>query len=609
MTSLELLSPAKDLKTGMAAITHGADAVYIAANRFGAREKAGNPVEDIGKLSEFAHQYFARVYVTVNTIIFDNELEEVQSLINELYHVGVDAIIIQDLAILSMNIPPIALHASTQMHTNTPAKLKFLEHCGFRRVVLPRELTLSEISSFCRSTTMEKEAFIHGALCVSYSGQCYMSQNITGRSANRGECAQPCRSAYDLVDEQGNILVKNKHLLSLKDLNLTSHIEQLVDAGVTSFKIEGRLKDIAYVKNITAHYSAILNSIINRRPEFKRASSGLCEYGFEPDPEKTFNRGYTRHFINGRTANQASFDTQKSVGKPIGRVARVNPDHFEINGNEAVHQGDGLCYFTPTGQLSGTLVNRVAGNRIFPASYPNGLCEGDTIYRNSDIEFEKQLNGKSARRWIGVRIAVSNSNGKLRFSATDADSTTAEYTLDDSFEKAKDWTKAVEMLIHQLSKSGDTIFRVDEVVVKGYLAPKFLPISIVNDARRMLLKNLVSERLKLHTRPARGKLHPAVPYPEQAVTYKGNISNALSQNFLKVHGATSIAEAVEVASPTAAYELMVSRYCIKFELGLCPSRQNASPTGQLFLRNNATLYPLVFDCHECQMKVKSPGKF
>ncbi|HOW21184.1 MAG TPA: U32 family peptidase [Tenuifilaceae bacterium] len=606
MTSLELLSPAKDLKTGMAAITHGADAVYIAAYRFGAREKAGNSIEDIGKLTEFAHQYFARVYVTVNTIIFDNELDEVQNLINELYRVGVDAIIVQDLAILSMNIPPIALHASTQMHTNTLAKLKFLEQCGFQRVVLPRELTLSEIGSYCGSTSLEIEAFIHGALCVSYSGQCYMSQRITGRSANRGECAQPCRSSYDLVDEHGKILVRNKHLLSLKDLNLTSQIEQLVDAGVTSFKIEGRLKDITYVKNITTHYNKILNSIISRRSEFRRASSGVCECSFDADPEKTFNRGYTQHFINGRTVNQTSFHTQKSVGKPIGIVARVNADYFEINSYEAVHPGDGLCYFTTIGQLSGMLVNRVMGNRIYPRNNPTGLSEGDTIYRNSDIEFEKQLNGKSARRWVGVRIAVSDNNGNLKFSATDSDGIAVEYTLNNNFDEAKDKARSVEMLIRQLSKSGDSIFRVDGVAVQDYTTPKFIPISTVNEARRMLLNNLILERLKQHTRPFRGKYFPAVLYPEQAITYKGNISNTASQDFLLKHGVTSIVEAVEISAPKGAYELMVTRYCIKFELGLCPSKQKASPTGQLYLQNSSTLYPLVFDCNECQMKVMSP---
>ena len=326
-TKLELLAPAKNLQTGIAAIKHGADAVYIAADKFGAREKAGNSLEDIKTLVEFAHLYFARVYVTVNTILFENELADVKYLIERLYDINVDAIIIQDFAILNMGIPPIAIHASTQMHNNTPEKIKFLESCGIERIVLPRELNISEIEILKNVTTSELEFFIHGALCVCYSGQCYMSQAITGRSANRGACAQPCRSAYDLVDSDGKILVKNKHLLSLKDLNLSSHISQLIDAGITSFKIEGRMKDVSYVKNTVSFYSNLINKIISQKPEFERLSSGNCEYKFEPDLERSFNRGFTKHFVDGRIMNQASYNSQKSVGKADRKSTRLNSSH------------------------------------------------------------------------------------------------------------------------------------------------------------------------------------------------------------------------------------------------------------------------------------------
>ncbi|HQI88238.1 MAG TPA: peptidase U32 family protein, partial [Tenuifilum sp.] len=400
MTELELLAPAKDLETGIAAITHGADAVYIAAHKFGAREKAGNPIEDIAELCHFAHAYHARVYVTVNTIIFDSELKEVQELINQIYNAGADAIIIQDFAILAMDIPPIAIHASTQMHNTDPNHINFLEKNGVSRIVLPRELNLGEISNIRSKTKAELEFFIHGALCVSYSGQCYMSYSLSGRSANRGACAQPCRLAYDLVDEMGNVLVENKHLLSLKDINLSSHLADLIRAGITSFKIEGRLKDITYVKNITAHYSNLLNNFIGLNQQYKRASSGKCTYTFTPDPERTFNRGFTTHFINSRKPNQASLNTPKSVGKRIGMVDRIYRNYFCINSAETIHNGDGLCFFNSQNQLVGFRVNKVDGDKVFPNQMPTDLTIETTIYRNEDFELEQTLNRKSAERKV-----------------------------------------------------------------------------------------------------------------------------------------------------------------------------------------------------------------
>ncbi|MGE0077705.1 MAG: U32 family peptidase [Bacteroidales bacterium] len=603
---LELLAPAKDLQTGIAAITHGADAVYIAANKFGAREKAGNSIDDIKKLVNFAHQYNARVYVTVNTILFDEELDEAKKIIVDLYNANVDAIIIQDFSILAMDIPPIAVHASTQMHNNSPEKLKFLEECGIERIVLPRELSIEEIKEFRRSTISELEFFIHGALCVSYSGQCYLSQALTGRSANRGACAQPCRSAYDLIDSDGNILVKNKHLLSLKDLNLSKHIHELIDAGVSSFKIEGRMKDIIYVKNTVAYYNNLINTIIADKPEYRRLSSGRCEYSFVPDLERSFNRGFTEHFIQGRIKNQASYHSQKSIGKPIGNVSHTSKEYFTINSKETINNGDGLCYFTSKGELRGFLVNTTIHGKIYPNQPQDNLLPGTLIYRNADHAFEKLLRGNSSIRQISVSLKIEKKNNQLIFTATDEDLITAELIVEDSFENANNPELATRNLVNQLSKTRETVFKVDNIDIVEFRDAKHIHISKINAIRRELLKNLSESRLKSYktNKIEQAQLHQKYPYPE--IDYKGNISNSMSQNFLLSHNVTKVDKAYEISPPANDVELMVTRYCIKYELGLCPSKQNAKPTTQLFLRDSNFTFPLIFDCKNCQMKVMSP---
>lgn len=600
---LELLAPAKDLHTGIAAIKHGADAVYIAADRFGAREKAGNSIDDIEKLVDFAHQYFARVYVTVNTIIYEEELNDVKKLISDLYRINVDAIIIQDFAILNMDIPPIAIHASTQMHNNSPEKIHFLENQGIERVVLPRELSIAEINYFRANTNAELECFIHGALCVCYSGQCYMSQAITGRSANRGACAQPCRSAYDLVDSDGKILVKNKHLLSLKDLNLSQHIHQLIDAGIASFKIEGRMKDISYVKNTVAFYSSLINKIISTKPDYKRLSSGRCEYSFAPDLERTFNRGFTNHFIAGRTLGQASYDSQKSIGKQLGKVTQIGTGWLTIDSSEPISNGDGLCFFNSKGELNGFLVNSTSQNKIYPNQEPADLKTGTIIFRNSDFTFDKTLKGESSTRKISVSISVNQDNGKLQFCATDEDSIRYELSIDDSFELAKNPALATSNLINQLTKSGETIFQIKNINLNSFIEPKHFPISELNSIRRNLLDGLKLERLKNYSTNKRVVPTSKLEYPLTSINYKGNVANSTSKEFLKKSGVKNIANAFELEVKPGKTELMITKYCIKYELGLCPSKQNAKPTKPLFLKDNQNLFPLVFNCNECKMIV------
>lgn len=604
MISLELLCPAKDYETGVAAINHGADAVYIGASHFGAREDAGNSLDDIEKLVKYAHPFNVRVYVTVNTIVFDNEIDQVKKLIEELYKLKVDAIIIQDMGILEMDLPPIAIYASTQTHNDSVEKVKFIESVGFSRVILARELSLSEIEKIKKQTSIELEAFIHGALCVCYSGQCYFSQAITHRSANRGACAQPCRSSYDLVDGNGKILAKNKHLLSLKDLNLTNHIAQLIDSGITSFKIEGRLKDVGYVKNITSHYNILLNELIAQKKGYKRASSGTCDIQFKPDPERSFNRGFTTHFIDGRVKQQSSMDTQKSVGKKLGVVSEIGKGWFTLKTKEEIANGDGICFVTSKGVLTGLRVNRVERGRIFPFGEASDIKVGVEIFRNLDHEFNLALKASNRNRWIDCKINVEQNDESILFSASDEDGNSVNLTVDDQFDLAMNAEKAIENIKNQLSKSGDSIFKVQGVNI-DMGEPVFIPTSTLNQIRRDLLQKLIEKRLDVYPTLNRGISNSSATYIESALTYKGNVSNNLAKSFYAKHGVNSIDEAFEVEKVPEA-ELMVTRYCIKFELGICPSKQSGKPTGELYLKDNKNLYPLEFDCKNCLMKVKSP---
>ncbi len=606
MKTLELLSPAKDYETGIAAINHGADAVYIGASRFGAREKAPNSLSTIEKLASYAHLFNAKVYVTFNTIIFDNELSDAENLINDIYRTGADALIIQDFGILGMKLPPVPLYASTQMHNSTSEKINFLHAIGFKRVILPRELTIPEISEIKSKTKIDLEFFIHGALCVSYSGQCYMSQAITGRSANRGACAQPCRSSYDLIDGAGKVLVKDKHILSLKDLNLSDYIADLVKAGITSFKIEGRMKDIAYVKNITAYYHKLLNNFIVQNAEYKRSSSGTCVFEFEPDPNKSFNRGFTNHFIKGRGKNQSSMVTQKSIGEKIGKVDQITKQWFTIEGNLPVNNGDGLCYLDSNDKLTGIRVNRVEGNKIFPFGKFSEIKSGVEIFKNFDFEFNKTLSGDSATRLVDCIIKIIKSNNEIVFSISDNEGNEVNLNTDFKVEPPKNREKAKETLRNQLIKRGNSAFNVTDVII-GNDCSFFMPISSINAIRRMLFEKLADRRVANYKREEAAIPASNVPYPSRIIDYRGNVANHLSKELYLKHGVESLNKAFEI-SPPANADLMTTRYCIKFELGICPSKQDGKLTGELYLRENKKLYLLEFDCKSCLMKVKQVNK-
>lgn len=455
LRKIELLAPARNLECGIEAVNHGADAVYIGAPKFGARAAATNSMDDIGRLTDYAHLYGVRIYVTVNTILKDEELKETEDMIWELYRRGVDALIVQDMGLTRLNLPPIPLHASTQMDNRTAGKVRFLTEAGFRQVVLARELSLDEIAAIhkaCPDTPLE--VFVHGALCVSYSGQCYASQACFGRSANRGECAQFCRLPFSLVDADGRVVVKDKHLLSLKDMNRLDMLEQLLDAGVTSLKIEGRLKDVAYVKNVTAAYSQRLDAILKRRKEYVRASSGTCRLDFRPQPEKSFSRGFTHYFLEGRGEDIASFDTPKSLGEAMGTLKEQRGGWVSVAGVKPFHNGDGVCYLDEQGRLQGFRINRVEGNKLFPAGNVARIRPRTPLFRNLDQEFERALARKSAERKIGVRLRLEEN--AFGFSLTADDENDNRVTLAFGYDKERARTPQVENLRTQLAKLGGT---------------------------------------------------------------------------------------------------------------------------------------------------------
>ncbi|NVO10390.1 MAG: U32 family peptidase [Bacteroidales bacterium] len=605
MKYLELLCPAKDYETGVAAVNHGTDAIYIGANQFGARENAGNSISDIERLIKYAHPFNVKVYVTVNTIIYENEIEQVKSLIESLSNIGVDAIIIQDMAILEMDLPSIPIFASTQTHNTTPEKVQFLESMGIDRVILARELSFEEIKNIRNQTKIDLEFFVHGALCVSYSGQCYLSQAITGRSANRGTCAQPCRSSYDLVDSSGKIIIKNKHLLSLKDLNLSNHISDLIDVGITSFKIEGRLKDINYVKNITSHYNQLLNKIVENNSNLKRSSSGHTEINFSSDPERSFNRGFTTHFINGRQKEQSSMNTQKSTGKKLGVVSTYGSGWFTIKGKTPLTNGDGLCFINSKGVLTGLRVNRVESNKIFPYGEMKDIKIGVEVFRNFDQDFNNALKNSNRNRWINCRLKVEQTETEFLFSALDEDGNSTTISVDNNFDLALNSEKSIENIRVQLSKAGDTIFKIETVEI-SMNKPVFIPTSTINQIRRDLLEHLVNVRREQFSSTKFKRKQLENQYFTNNLSYKGNVSNSLSREFYNRQGVLSIDDAFELQQNISNAELMVTKYCIKYEVGICPIKQNGKPTGDLFLKDNNNLYPLEFDCKNCVMKIKSP---
>ena len=603
--TIELLAPAKNVECGIEAIKHGADAVYIGAGRFGARQAAGNSVEDIAQLAGFAHFYGAKVYVTVNTILKDSELADAEKLIWQLYEAGADALLVQDMAVLRMKLPPIALHASTQCDVRSADKVRFLADCGFTRVVLARELSLDEIRSIHEACPdVELECFVHGALCVSYSGQCYASQYCFGRSANRGECAQFCRLKFDLVDSDGNTLIAGKHLLSLRDMNRMAYLEELMDAGVCSFKIEGRLKDVQYVKNVTAAYSQAVEKVLVRRREFVRASSGHSVPHFTPDVNRSFNRGFTDYFLHGRTDDIYSFGTPKSIGEKMGPVKEVGRGWIKVSGFKAFHNGDGLCFFNRAGELEGYRVNRVEGNRVFlfleGVDMPS-ITAGTELYRNYDLEFEKVLSKESATRKIGVDILFEETADGYKVTFTDEDGLKSSAEAEWKKEDAR--TPQQENIRTQLSKTGNTGFEVQDVEIR-LEGERFIPSSLLSDLRRQATAGLEKTRLDSYVRPAVGASANPV-YPVSQLTYLGNVMNAQARTFYQDHGVKNIDDAFEKNTPDSGV-IMFCRHCIKNAMGLCtknPRRDMKVQEPLWLVSQDGRRFRLRFDCSKCQMEI------
>ena len=616
---IELLAPAKNLECGIEAVNHGADAVYIGAPKFGARAAAVNSLEDIAALVAYAHLYNVRIYVTVNTILKEEELAETEKMIWELYRIGVDALIVQDMGITRLNLPPIPLHGSTQMDNRTPEKVRFLADAGFRQVVLARELSLQEIRRIheaCPETPLE--VFVHGALCVSYSGQCYVSQACFGRSANRGECAQFCRLPFSLVDADGKTIVRDKHLLSLKDLNQSEVLEDLLDAGASSLKIEGRLKDVSYVKNVTAAYRSKLDAIFARRKEYVRASSGTCRFDFTPRLDKSFSRGFTHYFLQGRDREISSFDTPKSLGEEMGTMKEQRGNYLTVAGVKPFHNGDGVCFLDEQGRLQGFRINRVDGNKLYPAGDVPRIKPRTRLFRNFDQEFERILARKSAERKIGVGWELTDTPSGFALTAADEDGN--RITLSFPYPKELARTPQSENLRTQLGKLGNTPFEV--MPLGGTDSPSattapaiainlsqnwFIPASVIADWRRQAIDKLTAARRITYRR----ELHVWKPtrhsFPATSLTYLGNVMNTAARSFYQAHGVASVEPAYEKQAVPEAV-LMFCKHCLRYSMGWCPTYQKGhSPYREPYylVGTDGKRFRLTFDCKNCQMKVSS----
>lgn len=595
MRALELLAPAKNLEYGIAAIDHGADAVYIGASRFGARAAVGNSVADIRKLCDYAHPFGVKVYVTVNTIVYDDELEATRLLLTELSEAGADAILIQDMAVLEMMKDlPMAAHASTQTDNRSVEKVQWLRDLGFSRVVLARELSLDEIKEIhLQVPDVELEVFVHGALCVSYSGICYASQYCFNRSANRGECAQFCRMKFSLEDAKGREVVNDRYLLSLKDMNRIDHLEELVEAGVMSLKIEGRLKDLSYVKNVTAAYSQRLNELIRRHPDlYCRSSLGECRYTFTPDLNRTFNRGYTTYFLHGRKPDIAFWDTPKAMGAFVGTVKEIRHDSFNVAGVASFSNGDGLCFFDGDRELVGFRANKVVGNRIFPYRMPNGLKSGVRLYRNNDQEFDRLMSKTSAERKIPIRLSLRAVEKGFELS------TTSGILVSVNCEHQMAQRPQRENIIRQLTKLGDTIFTCSEVDISDDFN-FFIPNSVLSEMRRELVAKMMGARNRRESSVDR-IMQSSSKIPTYAYSYLYNISNRLSKRFYDKKELS----AFELKGGTGP--IMQCRHCIRYTLGACVKHGGERPSWQeplSLVLGDGRRFRLEFDCQHCQMNV------
>ena len=605
---IELLSPARNVEIGIEAIKCGADAVYIGASNFGARHAAVNSVEDIKRLVEYAHIYSAKVYVTLNTILYENELAEAEKLARSLIDIGVDAFITQDLAYKAMQLD-IPLHASTQMDNRTIERVRQLESWGFEQAVLARELGLDEIKLIHDACpNIKLEAFVHGALCVSYSGRCYASQFCFNRSANRGRCAQFCRLAFDLEDNKGKVLVKNKYLLSLKDMNRSSHIEEMLDAGICSLKIEGRLKDVGYVKNVTAYYSEILNDIVNRRPhEFKRSSRGTCNVNFQPDLSKSFNRGFTNYFLTPSGNNVCSIDTPKSIGEKIGLVEMQTKDYILFNGDKMLYNGDGICFINDKGILEGFRANKVVGNKIYP--FPNNIKVNNNtcLYRNRNIDFEKKLQRSESKRLININLIMEDGDDGFIFFVSVPDGPLVK--IEKKFVKEIARTSQTERILKELSKTGDSIFRIN--IMKINLSDNyFIPGSILSQWRREILTEMLKVIcVKQNDFVVKNNECQDIGIPDN-IDYTYNISNSLASKVYTDGGAKVIQPAYEintrVSTEMSTVVIMTCKHCIRRALGACLKDKRKKVSLPLSLQlslPDGRKFPLSFDCDKCEMKV------
>jgi len=627
MTDLELLAPARNADIGIAAIDCGADAVYIAGPGFGARQAAGNPVGDIRRLCDYAHRFGARIFVTVNTIIYDDELEDVRSLVREVAEAGADAVIVQDLALTTFDVD-VPLHASTQCAIRTPGKAAFLESLGFSRLILERELSLEQIRDIRKAVRGELEFFVHGALCVCYSGQCYLSEHIAGRSANRGACIQACRSLYDLKDADGKTLVRSKALLSLKDYNLSERLEDLAEAGISSFKIEGRLKNESYVRNVVREYSDALDTLVAKYPgKYRRASFGSVGKSFVPATDKTFNRGYTELFLDSMRGQWASMDAAKGMGKKVGSVASVNraKTEFFIGGSrERFSNGDGFSFIDKGGRVIGFRADVVSGNRISCKAVPQ-LYTGAVLYRNFDVAFEKELSHSKVVREIpvGVTMDISWDEHYGRFSiraeAVSEDGRRAVRTVDGGEEKAVNCSRMLNILYSQLAKSvWHYDFYVEDINIHDDGMVPLLPASAVNNIRRELaaaiesspcIRRPLSKGVRASGDAAAGfggapgavSIDVCKSVPDK-IDFSFNVANHLARKVYEDAGACTVEPAYELSHCPGA-SLMRTRYCIRHELGMC-LKDNPSCKGPLFLENNGRRLALKFNCRDCEMTVE-----
>ncbi len=607
---LELLAPARNADIGIEAVNHGADAVYIGGPSFGARANAENKVADIARLVTHAHKFNAKIFVALNTILHDNELEAARDLVWQLYDAGADALIVQDMGLLEMDLPPIQLHASTQTDIRTVEKAVFLDSVGFSQIVLARELDLPAIKAIADATTCNLEFFVHGALCVAFSGQCFISHAHTGRSANRGECSQACRLPYALEDAQGRVLANDKHLLSVKDNDQSANLRALIDAGIRSFKIEGRYKDMAYVKNATAHYRTLLDEIIDEHPELARASSGRCTYTFMPQPEKTFNRSATDYFVNGRKADIGAFDTPKFAGEEIGRVTKVGPDFIDVETGVELHNGDGISFFDSHKELVGLRINTVEHGRIRPDEMPADVRRGMTVYRNRDHAYLRLLEKPSAERRMRVDLHFAETAAGYALTLQDEDGTTAWVELEQEKQPAQNAGRAEAQLRENLAKLGNTDFVAGEVRVE-WTQPWFIPASAINALRREAIEQLQANRAVGYQRPPRRTaVEPTVMYPEDTLSYLANVYNHKARDFYEKHGVKVIAAAYEANEELGEVSLMITKHCLRFSYAMCPKEakgvigvQGTITAEPMTLINGKDRFTLKFDCKKCEMHV------